>query len=145
MAILAQDESHICKHFSTVICADPRLLEEGRNAAQDDRSMACLWEKVMVALYLPGLMPCEQTIVRTRSCSGLKFWHKASVSLCGVLARALRSCGVEIISRVKVGPGKELPWECLKDEGIWGPGGLSSAAHFALQADGTGGTGVTLL
>lgn len=67
---------------------------------QDDRSMACSWERVMLALYLPGLVLCEQTMVRRWSCSGLILCQKA-VSLCGVLARALRSYEVEIISRVE--------------------------------------------
>lgn len=161
MAILAQGGSSYLQHFNTVVCADPRLLEEGRNAVQDDRSTACLCERVMVALYLPGLMLCEQTMVRRWSCSGLKFCQKAceSVWCLGqspqILCRNNKQSqswdchpGVkdqQILPCWCPGPGRDLPWGCLKDEGAWGPGGLSSAAHFAVQAGGTGGTGVTLL
>lgn len=73
--------AHICKDFSRVICAGPRLLEEGRSTVQGDRSMACLWERVVVAFYLSGLMLCEQTMVRRWSCSGLEFCQKACESV----------------------------------------------------------------
>lgn len=58
--------------------------------------MVCLWEIAVVAFY--DLMLCQQTFVRRRSCMGA-----ANLCLCGVWARALRSCGVEMRSRVPAG------------------------------------------
>lgn len=43
------------------------------------------------------------------------------------------------------GPGRELPWRSLRDGGVQGPGGLSSALTLFYRKKGLGRNGVTLL
>lgn len=135
----------MCKPFSRIICAAPRLFLEREECCSGwhYRSISCLWERVVVGLYLCGLMLYKHTMGRRRSCSGIKFCQKACESV-WCLGQSLQILwggnnkqgpswdhhpGVkdqQILPCWCSGPGREVSWGCLKDQGTWSPGGLSS-------------------